>query len=465
MKAKLDFIWKKYFQKNPALPWVFLFLFISLFVTQYGGTNARARIASLRAITENGSLHIDAYRDWTVDWALSPNGHYYSNKPPGALFIGLPIFALTEIPERILQNGKKDAYGRQHEPSYWQHLVLILCTQLLPFSFLILIITRFLASQGIPLAAQHFFVLAALMGNTAAIYMNCYFGHGLSALLFLAAFYCWHGKKWLLSGFFLSWCMLNDYGTIFVLPAFLFATIWRERNLKFLPTALLGAAPAALLWCWYHTVSFGSPLALASHFTNPEQMYQVPERANLWGTYSIFPHPDFLWRLLFSSERGLLHTQPWLLFAIPFFLFLKDRVLFSGACLLFGGLAGLLWMNAGFGGWHGGWALGPRYPSLIFPAFALMIALMWNHLPRIAHYILWSSLLVSLLFRWLVLPFPNIAPLVPLWSFHIEKIRNASSLTPILRLSLAGIAAALALIWALRGISIRKAIGLSSKAV
>lgn len=42
---------------NPVLPWGVLFLLLSLTVTQYGGLNALARTAGMRAITKSYSSH------------------------------------------------------------------------------------------------------------------------------------------------------------------------------------------------------------------------------------------------------------------------------------------------------------------------------------------------------------------------------------------------------------------------
>jgi hypothetical protein len=114
-------------------------------------------------------------------------------------------------------------------------------------------------------------------------------------------------------------------------------------------------------------VTFGSPLSIASVYTNPKEIYRVPERQNLWGTFSFLPYPTFVVSLLFGPSRGILFTQPWVLvlFGCVFFV-RRDRELLAAS--LFTGLAlgALVWMNGGFGGWHAGWTIGPRYLSLAF---------------------------------------------------------------------------------------------------
>jgi len=429
---------------SPLLPWVLLFLFVSLLVTQRGGTNPMARMAALRSLTDGGTLHIDPYKDWTIDWALSPTGHYYQNKAPGSVFLGIPVFALTDLLERHTGSNLRDEEGRLPAPGYLTHIVLVLTVQLLPFSVLVLLIGRELAARGVTTAGQHFFALAALFGNTASMLMNSYFGHGLAAVLFLAAFLFWLQRRWTLSAVCLSWCVLTEYGALFVLPAFAVATVYRERHLRWVMPVVLASLPAAALWGWYHTVAFGSPLSIASVYTNPAEIYQVPQRHNLWGTFTFLPYPDYVLSLLFGRTRGILVTQPWVLVLIACVVFVRGHRELLAASLFTGlALAALVWMNGGFGGWHAGWTIGPRYLSLSFPALALSAALVWDRLPRYAHAALWAGLAVSLVFRWLLLPFTVVQPITPLWPRAWQLLVTSKTLEPYIYLALAALASAI----------------------
>jgi hypothetical protein len=423
---------------------VLLFLFVSLLVTQRGGTNPMARIAALRAATDGSTLHIDRYKDWTIDWALSPNGHYYQNKAPGSILLGLPIFAVTDLIERHAGADGRDAAGRLPEPGYFTHILLVLVVQLLPFSLLVLLVGRELAARGVSIAGQHFFALAALFGNTASILMNSYFGHGLAAVLFLASLLFWLQRRWALASLCLSWCVLTEYGALFVLPAFVIATLYRERDLRWVAPAVVAALPATAIWCWYHTVTFGSPVSIASVYTNPKEIYRVPERHNLWGTFSFLPYPEFVGALLFGPSRGILFTQPWVLVVVAAMFFVRrQRELLAALMLGVMALGGLLWMNGGFGGWHAGWTIGPRYLSLAFPAIAFAAALVWDRTPRYAHAALWSGLAVSLAFRWLILPLPVIMPVRPLWLYAWDRLGRATTPEPYVYLGVAALAAML----------------------
>jgi len=423
---------------NPVLPWGVLFLLLSLTVTQFGGLNALARTAGLRAITEGHTLTIDNYKDWTIDWSLSPSGHYYPNKAPGPVLLGLPAFALTELIALPLGQKHLDEKGRAPQPGYAQHIFLMLYLQLLPFFILVLWIAHRMKQSGLPPEAVHFFALAALFGNTAALYMNSNFGHGLAALLLLGAFFSWNERRYIFTGLFLSWSLLSDYGVAFSLPFFLLATILREKDFRSQLRIALGAAPGAIAWIWYHTVAFGSPFATANQFINPEQIVQIQKSGNaFWDSFSLLPSPTILFELLFGTSRGLLFTQPWI-FAVFVLPFLKTPSLPKGASLLVtGSLAGLLWMNAGFGGWHGGWCLGPRYLAAVLPMGALAVAFGWERFPRGIRFSLWALLAVSLLFRVLVFPFSSLAPTQNLWLYHLGLAMGEHRGTTTLRFALA----------------------------
>lgn len=411
-------LFKEWRKNNIAFPWVVFFLFINLSVTQYGGTNANARIAGLRAITESGTLNIDPYVNWTIDWSKSPNGHYYSNKAPGGVIFGLPFFAAVDIPVMLLTKDKRNAQGYYPGPGYIQHIILILFTQLLPFSLLVLLISDYLQQQGFSRMSVHIFSLCALFGNTAAVYMNCYFGHGLAAVHFLACFFFWLQRRYGWSSFFFASSLLTDYGTAYVFPFFVIATLLRERTWKPALAALIGASPIAAIWTWYHWVAFGSPLATANQFINPQQIEKVQGPSAIDGAYSIFPSAEVFYRLLFGPERGLLFLLPWALAVFPIFFYRTKNIPTGAKTFLVGGLLGLLWMNASFGGWHGGWTVGPRYISLIFPALALLVGMAWDSIPRSARLVLFICAIVSVAFRIWIYPFSNLAPVDPLWSYY-----------------------------------------------
>jgi hypothetical protein len=401
--------------RHKALPWVALFLALCSLNVQTGGTNAAARLAGLRAISEGHSLNIDLYKDWTEDWSRSPAGHYYPNKAPGGVLLGLPAFIVVDSAFNLFFQPPKNIIGLKPHLSILELYIFNMLMQALPFALLVLY-TVFEFGEEMGEMGTLFFVLAALFGNTASIYMNTYFGHGLAAVLLFGSFLAWLKRRYPLSGALMAACLLTEYGTGFVIPFYLAATFLRERDWRSLTQIALGALPFAALWVWYHQVAFGNPFTPAIRFSNPEMITEPLDRVNLWGMIS-FPSPLILYKLLFGPERGLLFTQPWLLCTFPFF-FKKTHLPKGTQLFLCGGLAGLLWMNASIGGWEGGWTVGPRYLSQVFPAIALALGLAWEEFSRPSRILLLLGLGASLLFRAAAFPLPVLAPPRSLWNMY-----------------------------------------------
>jgi hypothetical protein len=408
--------------RSRVLPWAALFVVLGALGVQIGGTNAVARIAGLRAFTEEGSLNIDHYHDWSDDWSRAPSGHYYPDKAPGGVLFGIPAFFVIDFPFRQFAGEPRDNQGRAAPPGLPELFLLCFVMQLLPFSLLVLHISRKcegLFGGDLP---AHFFALAALFGNTAALYMNTYFGHGLAALLTLSGFFAWLRGRYGTASAFLAASLLTDYGTGLVVPFFLAATLWRERSWRPLGKISLAALPFALIWIWYHTVAFGSPFALSTKFCNPDLIEPVSGASLLEGMYGLVPSPRVFAKLLFGPERGILYTQPWLLAIFPL-LFARTHLPRGTKLFLMGSLLALLWMNSSIGGWHGGWGVGPRYLCLLFPSIALVLALAWRDLSQLWHALLWIGLAVALAFRVLTFPFSPLAPAESLWGYFIDLYR------------------------------------------
>src|ERR1700731_5324622 len=65
-----------------------------------GGWNQNSRFDLLRAILEQHTLRIDSYHENTEDKAHF-DGHYYSDKAPGLVFLALPFAVMARSAMRI----------------------------------------------------------------------------------------------------------------------------------------------------------------------------------------------------------------------------------------------------------------------------------------------------------------------------------------------------------------------------
>ena len=159
--------------------WALFFLLVQVVFEMRGGTNPASRFALMAALTEDHSLQIDAYYPLTVDWAKTPDGHYYSNKAPGPALVGFPIFYALDakITSGVTSREARDAL-RIHWRWHVERLLSILL-QALPFALLVVAIANALIAEGVGAPPIRFFVAACFFGSTAAMYMNTYFGHGM----------------------------------------------------------------------------------------------------------------------------------------------------------------------------------------------------------------------------------------------------------------------------------------------
>lgn len=443
MSAKLKSLLQSW-----ALPWVLLFIVLNLAVTQDGEKNPMSRLAALRAISEQGSFQIDRYVDWTIDWSQAPNGHYYSNKAPGGILLAAPVFVpldwLAKIWEKPTENGERGA------PGYFQKTLLCLILQLIPFGLLVLLMDRILAQAQVPQAGRVFAVLSALFGQTASLFMNSWFGHGFTAIFFLAAALALYRRDYFYLGLAWGLALLSEYSVAITAPALLVAVLVYEKNLRWLPSLALGGFGPALLWAWYHYVCFGSPLSLATSYYNPafNDLAGVP--GTIGGTMYLLPQGQALWGLLVGANRGLLPTQPWVLFAVlmaipPLFFGSQAfhlgggeerRARTSVLIFAFASFAAAIIFNAMVGSWNGGYTAGPRYIAFCLPAISLVVALIWNEGGSWVGRIFWALLAVAIFFRAGIYATTILAPDEPLWPWIFTKFQQSAKGTEYLRLAI-----------------------------
>lgn len=414
-----------------------LFLALTAILDLWGDTNPRSRLALLASLKEDQTFSIDPYKDWTIDWAKATDGHYYSNKAPGPVFLALPFYWILDA---FLTHGAPNRLARDeirslHAERVSQALSLIL--QVIPFIALYFWLLHVLESLGLSARALQFFSLAYYFGTTATLFMNTFFGHGLAAVMATGLLLSLINRRWFLAGTLFGWGVLSDYGSALLLPATLII-LWMEttgsRFRRFTLFALAGIVPG-ILWMLYHQTCFGSPWTLPNRFQNPMFVEHQASQA-LWGIFS-YPRPSALFELLFGPIRGILFTQPWVLLTLLWLPSqlpqpngpIRKSVTFLGISFLL-----LLTMNASFLNWHAGGSPGPRYLCAIFPGFALLGAYFFQQEMK-ARTPLWIGLSFTLLFAALVYGSHRIQNPedIPVWRFFFEQVFLSNARMPIMR--------------------------------
>jgi hypothetical protein len=437
------------------LPLVLAFLFINLSHIEDGGTAANARFATLRAMSDDGTFKIDRYVDWTDDWAKTPDGHYYSNKAPGPTFAAFPLFWVLDRVLWPIQAKHIDEKGRRQAPRGIHKVVVSNLLQVIPFLFLTLLILRLAFPSGISPTAYIAASLTILFGNTAALLMNTYMGNPFTGLVMLALIYFYLRGNFAAVSFCFGWALLSEYSVAVLLIPFLglcYCEMRRTNFVRTLRSVILGASLPALLWVWYHIACFGSPFRIPLQFevmTLPEEVKANAGEA--LGFTSLIPNFEILFELLFGPVRGILFTQPWifLVMILGFWARPKGKI---GEAFLFSvvSLALLLWLNAGFAGWHGGGTPGPRYLAAILPCFGIFVPIIYERFSKSWRAVLWISIAVTIVFRGLVYAGGTLLPAVSLWPYLWSRMDTNFAIVSIISFIMVVLLTAWALVHAIR---------------
>jgi hypothetical protein len=418
--------------------WLFLFLLIASLFRLYGGMNPDSRFATLSAMVEDRSFRIDPYKKWTVDFAETPDGRIYSNKAPGPMLIGFPIFAPLDawitrgIGDRAIRDEKRfDA----RQGTLW---FLSLVFQMIPFVFLTAYLIGRLEKRGVSRSALNIAALAILFGNTAALLMSTYFGHGISAVLMMALVVACLEQASFAVGLGFGLLLLCDFSAAMIalpLAATCFVFWPRPLSAQRLSRVAAGALAPAVLWCFYHIACFGNPLVIAPTFMNQALMPETGGRV-MSGLLSALPNPENVLQIFFGMSRGLLWTQGWVLVVLvsllPALRWLKARSDFAHrealavSLLAVTSLATLVWMSASYISYDGGMNPGPRYLCPVLPLFGLLLGMLYDGLSRPLRALAWVGVAMSCaLFCCVYGSTPLAAEIpVPIWSFYLGKVKT-----------------------------------------
>jgi hypothetical protein len=433
---------------SPCRGWLLVFLAVNVVVELPNNTNPQSRLATLCALVEDRTWRIDSYHAWTIDWARTPDSHYYSNKAPGPALLGYPVFWALD---KLLTGRTEERADR--DQARWQHSsfslkALSILFQVLPFIILLSLALGWLQTQGVSRCALHVACVSMLFGNTAALFMNTYFGHAMAATCVLAICMALLHRRYEWVGLVYGFSLLSDYGAAVLLPGLLAAIFYQEPAQKWLRCGwclAVGGALPGIVWVLYHRACFGGALTLPNHYQNP--LFVDRSHCEILGLFTLLPRWDVVAELLFGFRRGLLWSQPWLLFVLVWAVAGRPSSLSGGEghrhrsrplqLFLIPGFLLLLWMNASFGEWHGGYSPGPRYMSLIFPSFGLLVGVVYDRFPRWGQLLLLSFLGVSVVF-WLTVYATSlyVPPQGSMWGFTLGALAQEPNQGALLRLTI-----------------------------
>ncbi len=423
--------------RSSAWPFgVMLFVTYAYFIAA-PSWNENSRFALTRSLAERGRVDIDPYQHETGDKAFR-NGHYYSDKAPGASLLAVPVYALYHLYLRATGNPAPasrltpdDVGGPPPTPlqddnvqfnlSFRRSLYLCnLGTNALAAALLGVAFLLALCRLGVPPRQSLFAGLVLTLGSLLMPYATMFYGHVLTAAFLFGSFALLAApaprtaRPLRIAGLLAGLAVLTEFPAV-VPAAFLFAYALRDSPRQDvharLAHLLSGVAVPLLLLAAYQAAAFGSPLRLGYSLVSRPEFAQGMSQ----GVMGVgLPRLSVLGAELFGRARGLLYVAPVLLLgfvglgrALVRSSPLRAEALLCSAMVLY-----FLLLNTGYYMWTGGSALGPRHliPALPFLCVGVPFAL--PGFPRTAARIAAGGLLALSIFNEIIAT--AVAPAAPL---------------------------------------------------
>jgi hypothetical protein len=313
------------------------------------------------------------------------NGHFHPAKGPGGTFVAVPAYFLIYGFERILGMDPDDWWTLTFNA--W--LTSVLSVGLLSALGCILFFRLAMKfSDGCALES----LLSTLtfgLGTMFFPYATAIYEHNVIAVALLSSFYLLHrvkqtddssgdrlpdGKARLyvyLAGLCAGYAAMTNYVmavVVLLLGGYLLLAVRRKGGWLWFGVGLLGPF---LLICAYNVVCFSTPFTTNYSYENP--VFKTGE--NTFLDVFLLPQLEVIPLVLVSPFRGLFISSPVLLIGVYGLIgWLRTRKLRAEAWVMISIIAFLLLLITTFNGWHGGWAVGPRYlvPALPFLALPLV---------------------------------------------------------------------------------------------
>jgi hypothetical protein len=371
---------------------VLLFCYV-YFPPRWADPNQNSRLDMVVAVVDDATFHIDDYVENTVDYA-KVGEHYYSDKAPGAAFLGIPVYtvlkglldlpAMDSVMDILADNEALKATLREGGTGLLTHKVrfaiaqvaLTLVASALPTALMGTLMYNLLGRFTARPWPRIGVVLGYGLLTPAFAYAGAFYGHQLSAACLFGAFcLVFLGTKplstWslLAVGLLLGYSVITEYPSALIVGILFLYTFCRLSDRRRIGWVGFTGALIAAGWMTYNTVVFGSPLELGySHSELWTEQHHTGFMSLTW------PRREAIWGITFSPFRGLFVLSPLLLLAVPGFVLWhrsgehrpEFRVALTSVLAMFS-------FNSSSIMWWGGFAVGPRYLLPMLPFMALPI--------------------------------------------------------------------------------------------
>ncbi|MBI3243387.1 MAG: hypothetical protein HYZ49_13945 [Chloroflexi bacterium] len=392
MKQTLNWITRE--RLNTLMLFLLLLASYSYTFPRWADPNQNSRLDMVVAVVDDGTFQIDKYVANTVDYA-KVGGHYYSDKAPGAAFLGIPVYAALKVvldlpvidglTERLANSSAFQSTLRSEGSGVLKDKVRFALAQV-AITFVVaaipsaligvmmyLLLAKFTAS------AWHRLSVVLIYGllTPAFAYATAFYGHQLSAALLLGAFYLIFmagstpsTKSLLFVGLLLGYSVVTEYPSLLMVGILYLYTLHRLSRLgqwKRIGWVTLTGAVVAAGWMFYNKTVFGGWLSLG--YSNSELWVAQHHTGFMSLT---LPSLAAVWGITFGGFRGLFVLSPILLLAFPgFWLWWKRGERRAEFWVAVASALSIFLFNSSSIMWWGGFSIGPRYLLPMLPFMTL----------------------------------------------------------------------------------------------
>ena len=368
-----------------------------------GGWNQNSRFDLLRAIVERHTLQIDAYHENTQDKAHF-NGHYYSDKAPGLVFLAVPFATVARLGLRVAGVDPASTRGLV-ALSYGVSACAVALPMALAGVCLFVLGVRLGASAG----GSAFGALVICLGTPMWAYASLFWAHALVGACLVFAFSgalrlresqsARRDFLWALAvGLTAGWATVTEYPAAPASAMLALLALWevwpRGSGARWRVVAGIGvgAGICVMVLLGYLHAAFGAFRPSYSYYDSNSFSF-MQQQGYMGLTY---PHPDRLLKILFGCSRGLFFASPALLAApLGLWWMWRERTTRSAALVAAGIAAYYFLFNASFYWWKAGLSFGPRYAGAGIPLLGLGLIVAWQRARPVRRRVLMALALCS----------------------------------------------------------------------
>ncbi len=372
--------------RRAAILLVVVVFFSFIYFYEGGGWNQNSRFDLLRAIVERHTLQIDAYHENTQDKAHF-QGHYYSDKAPGLVFLAVPFAVIARPALRMAGVDPESARG-EVALSYVVSAGAVALPAALAGVCLYFLGLRFAGDAS----GAAFGTLVMCLGTPVWAYASLFWAHALVGACLIFAFaaalkvgdsndgradFLWAPALGLAAG----WATVTEYPAApasAMLALFALSQAWRRGTAarwRVMAGVSLGAGLCVIVLLGYLYAAFGTFRPSYSYY-DPNSFSFMQRQGYLGLTY---PHPDRLLKILFGCSRGLFFASPVLVAAPAGLWWLWKEKVCSAAGLVAAAIASYYFLfNASFYWWKAGLSFGPRYAGASIPLLCVGLPVAWR---------------------------------------------------------------------------------------